>query len=430
MTGSVSYSFWRQNQLFLPTSTLSGATNSSNLGTRPDAKMDVLLTNVNLTSRPLHDVTVNLRYRYYHVDNNTPVHTFSGTVVPGDSGSPTTKTNLPISFRKQNVAADVAWRLTSKLTAKAGYEWEHWGRSFRETAETNEHIAKGSLDYRPFQWLTGRLTYSHGVRTIGADGYQQVSPVTAAVLPQFRKYDQADRTRDKGEFFVQMNPTETLTVSGSFFAQQDHYFDTSYGLQDSKAYGYSTDLAWAAHERLQLFGSYAHDDYQAFQRNCRIPTGVACSSTGLDDFFTKPRDILDTWHAGLKFTAVPEVLDLDVEYRYTFARSKFNMSSIPGTGTAGAEEPVPMPEIKNAFHVVNAAGRYYVIPQWTLKVVYLYERYRETDFTVDNVSAALAASTVDGFTPTTAGNIRSVLTPIQHPAYEAHFVGFSAGYKF
>ena len=89
-----------------------------------------------------------------------------------------------------------------------------------------------------------------------------------------------------------------------------------------------------------------------------------------------------------------------------------------------------MPEIKNAFHVVNAAGRYYVTPQWTLKVVYLYERYRETDFTADNVSAALAASTVDGFTPTTAGNIRSVLIPIQHPAYEAHFVGFSAGYKF
>jgi hypothetical protein len=43
---------------------------------------------------------------------------------------------------------------------------------------------------------------------------------------------------------------------------------------------------------------------------------------------------------------------------------------------------------------------------------------------------ALAATNVEGFTTTAAGNTRSVLIPIQHPAYEAHFVGFSVGYKF
>ena len=430
LTGSVSYSLWRQNQLFLPTSMLSGATNSSNLGTRPNAKMDVLLTNLNLTSRPLQDVTVNLRYRYYHVDNDTPSHTFTGVVVPGDSGTPTTKTNVPISFRKQNVATEAAWRITSQLTAKAGYEWEHWGRSFREAAETDEHIGKGSLDYRPLSWITGRLAYSHGVRTIGANGYVPPAFMVAAGLPQFRKYDQADRTRDKGEFFLQASPLDTVTITGTFFAQQDHFFNTSYGLQDSKAYGYSGDFTWTPSEQWNSFGGYAHDDFQSFQRNCRIPTGTPCNTTGLDDFFTKPRDILDTWHAGLNLTAVPEVLDLSIEYRYTFARSKFNMSSIPGTGTAGAEEPVPMPEIKNIFHVVNASARYYVMPQWTLKVSYLYERYTESDFTVDNITPALAATNVEGFTTTAAGNTRSVLIPIQHPAYEAHFVGFSVGYKF
>lgn len=89
-----------------------------------------------------------------------------------------------------------------------------------------------------------------------------------------------------------------------------------------------------------------------------------------------------------------------------------------------------MPEIKNIFHVVNASARYYVMPQWTLKVSYLYERYTESDFTVDNITPALAATNVEGFTTIAAGNTRSVLIPIQHPAYEAHFVGFSVGYKF
>lgn len=430
LTGTVSYNLWRQNQTFLPVSTLTTRNFSDSGATSPDAKMNVLLTNLAVTSRPLRDVTLTARYRYYHLDNDTPVQTFTSVVLPGDTGTAETKSNMPMSFRKQNTSAEVAWRLNSKLTAKAGYEWEHWGRSFREAAEIDEHIAKAAIDYRPLRWLLGRFTYSHGVRTLGADGYVQVSPITAAVLPQFRKFDQADRTRDKGEFFVQANPIDTMTVSGSFFAQQDHYFNTSYGLQESKAYGYSGDFAWTPSERVSLFGGYAHDDYQASQRNCRIPTGLPCDSLGRDDFFAKPRDILDTWHAGMNLVAVPQVLDLSLEYRYTFARSKYGMSGVPGQSVATAEEPASMPEIKNVFHVVNASARYHVTSQWMLRLVYLYERYQETDFTVDNITPSLANVTVDGFTPVTAGNVRSVLIPIQHQAFEAHFVGFSVGYKF
>jgi len=46
---------------------------------------------------------------------------------------------------------------------------------------------------------------------------------------------------------------------------------------------------------------------------------------------------------------------------------------------------------------------------------------------VDNVSASLVNVTVGGFTAATAQNVCSVLIPIQHPAYEAHFVGVQRG---
>ena len=429
LTAGISYGLWRQNQTFLPVSTLPGATNISNDGAvGPNAAMNVLNTNLNLTSRPLQDVTVTARYRYYNLDNNTPVHRFAN--VPREDGTTLLQlNNLPISFRKQNVGTDVAWRITSKLTAKAGYEWEHWGRSFREVAELDEHIAKGSLDYRPLSWITSRLTYSHGVRAIGGQANAYLPPATmvAAGLPQFRKFDQADRTRDKGEFFLQVNPLETVTVSGTFYAQQDHFFNTSYGLQDTKAYGYSSDVSWTPSERWHLFAGYAHDDYQARQQNCGAITAAAPCNPA-NTFFAKPRDILDTWNAGMNLTAIPNLLDLNLDYRYTFGRSKFGMAGTPGA--IPAAQPAAMPDIKNIFHVVNASTRYYVTPQWTLKMVYLYERYRESDFTVDNVTPSLANVTVDGFTTAAAGDVRSVLVPIQHPAYEAHFVGFSAGYKF
>lgn len=432
LTGSVAYSLWRQNQTFLPVSTLTTRNFSDAGATSPDAAMNVLLTNVNLTSRPLSNVTLAAHYRFYHLDNDTPVQRFTNVLAPGDV-TPTVRTinNLPISFRKQNVGTDVAWRITSKLTAKAGYEWERWGRSYREAAGMDEHTAKAALDYRPLSWITSRLTYSHGVRAIGGQANAYLPPTTmvAVGLPQFRKFDQADRTRDKGEFFLQVNPVETVTVSGTFFAQQDHYFNTSYGLQDTKAYGYSGDVSWAAHERLSLLGGYVHDDYQARQQSCHVAFGGNCFPVNqANTYFAKPRDILDTWNIGMNLAAIPNVLDLGLDYRYTFARSKFGMAGTPGGLAAG--EPVPMPEIKNIFHIVNASARYYVTSQWTLKMVYLYERYRESDFTVDNVTPSLANVTVDGFTTQTAADVRSALIPIQHPAYEAHFVGFSIAYTF
>lgn len=347
---------------------------------------------------------------------------------PGDL-NPTsgTKTNLPISFRKQNLGTDAVWRVTSRVTAKAGYEWEHWGRSFREVAEMDEHVGKASVDYRPWRWVMTRLSYSHGVRTIGADGYVPIGG-NATALPQFRKFDQADRTRDKGEWFMQFTPIETVTVSGTFFAQQDHFFNTSFGLQESRAYGYSTDVSWAPTERLSLFTGYAHDDYQSRQQNCHIGFPATTCADPNNTYFARPRDLLDTWHAGMNLVAIPDRLDVSVDYRYTFGRSKYGMAGVPGGAAAG--DPAAMPDIKNVFHTLNVATRYRVTPQWTLKVVYLYERYRESDFTVDNVSASLANFGFDGFTTTSAADVRSVLVPIQHQAYEAHFTGFSVAYTF
>jgi len=426
-TGSVSYSLWRQDQTFLPVSTLSARNFSDAGATSPNAAMNVLQTTFGLTSRPITDVTLAARYRYYHLDNNTPTQTFSDVLLPGDTGTGQTSSTMPISFRKQNISTDAAWRITKYLTLKAGYEWEHWGRSFREAASSNEHVAKAALDYRPTAWAVSRLTYNHAVRTIGANGYVQVSPLTAAVLPQFRKFDQADRSRDKGEWFLQATPIETVTFTALLYVQQDHYFNTIYGLQESRAYGYSADFTWGPSERLVFFGGYAHDDYQSRQQNCYLPFGsVACDPQ--NNYFAHPRDLLDTWHAGATVIVIPQLLDLNLDYRYTFGRSKYGMTAAPGGIAAG--DPVSMPDIKNVFHMINASARYYVTPQWTLKMIYLYERYRESDFTVDNVTPSLANVVVDGFITTSAADVRSVLIPILHKAYEAHFMGFSVAYRF
>jgi MtrB/PioB family decaheme-associated outer membrane protein len=431
LTAATSVSLWRQNETFLPVTTLSSRNFSDAGATSPDAKMNVFLANVGVSTRPLRDVTAGARYRYYELDNETPVHQFTNVLNPGDltpvpGAANASRQNVPIGFRKQNASTDIAWRIAPQITAKVGYEWEHWGRTLREARESNEQIAKGSVDVRPWQVLLGRFTFSHGVRTIGADGYIPLGG-NATALPLLRKFDEADRTRDKGEFFVQASPVDPVTISGSFFAQQDIYFNSPFGLQNARAYGWSADISWSAGDRLSLFSGYAHDDYQSTLQSCFIPGGTATCDPA-NTFFTRPRDLLDTLHAGLTFVIVPQRVDLGLDYRYTFGRSKREQSSNPGGLPAG--EPASVPEIKNVFHVANVVIRHYLTTQWTLKVGYSYERYRETDFTVDTVSPSLANVSAGGFTTPAAGDVRSVLIPIQHPAFEAHIVAFSVGYKF
>jgi MtrB/PioB family decaheme-associated outer membrane protein len=433
LTAAASYSLWRQNETFLPYTTIAGFTgNTTNTGaSSPDAKMNVLLSNVGLSTRPLRDVTLTARFRYYQLDNETPVHQFTNVLNPGDitpvpGAANASRINVPIGFRRENFGTDATWRVTSQLTAKAGYEWEHWVRTLRETRDSSEHIAKAAMDYKPINWILSRVTYSHGVRTIGADGYLPLGG-NAVALPLLRKFDEADRTRDKGEIFLESSPLDTVTVSGSLFAQLDTFFNSAFGLQSARAYGWSGDVSWSPFERLNLFTGYAHDDYQSRQQSCFIPFGATTCNLA-NAFFTRPRDILDTFHTGLSLLLIPHRLDLDLAYRYTFGRSKREQSSISGGAAAG--EPAVVPEIKNVFHVITAAARYHFTPQWTLKLVYLYERYRETDFTVDNVTPSLANVSVEGFQTPAAGDVRSVLIPIQHPSYEAHIVGFSIGYRF
>ncbi len=427
LTGQVSYSMWRQDDTFLPYTTVAGFTgNTTDAGAKSaDAKMNTLLGNVAFTTRPLRNVTAKLKYRYYELDNDTPSHTFTDVLNSSDrTPGSSVKTNLRRGYRKENATGDVSWRVTPKVTAKAGYEWEHWRRAHREVGTTTEHIGKVGLDLRPFGWLSGRAKYSHGVRTHGAGGYIPLG-ANATALPEFRKFTQADRTRDQGSVSLQVSPLDDVTVSGSFSAQNDNFFNTSYGVQEFKSYGLSADVSWLPIERLDLFFGYAHDDYESTQQNCSVG-GTLCDPA-TETFFTKPRDILDSVHTGFHLLVIPNRMDLSMSYRYTYARSKIGSGSVPGGGAV----PATWPTIKNTFHTVNVGSQYRVTPRWSLKLNYTYERYLESDFTTDGVPESLANFSFDGFS--TAGSradVRTVLIPVQHPNYDAHFVTFSTVFTF
>lgn len=346
---------------------------------------------------------------------------------PGDlAPQQGTQTAVPIGFRKQNASSEVSWRITPKVTAEVGYDWEGWQRAHREVKSTNEQTARGAFDVRPVRWLLGRLSLSHGVRTFGAGSYTSIGENATAFggagLPQFRKFDEADRTRDKADVFLQATPIDAVELSGSFFGQQDNYFDTEFGLQESEAYGWSLDASWAPLARLNLFAGYAHDEYQSTQQNCPIVGAGMCDADA--GVFARPRDILDTVHSGINLIVIPERMDLGLGYRFNFGRSKI------GSNTSDGGDLAQTPDITNSFHGIDVLGRYRLSKHWVVQVNYLYEKYLENDFTTDGITPSLANVAFDGFQTGSAADVRSVLLPLEHPNAAIHFVAFSLGYHF
>ncbi|HLB11821.1 MAG TPA: MtrB/PioB family decaheme-associated outer membrane protein, partial [Dehalococcoidia bacterium] len=438
LTGGFSYSLWRQNETFLPWSTVAptsgpfagviGNFATDTGATSLDGKMDVVTANVNLTTRPLRNVTTTTRYRYYELDNDTPEHTFSGVFSPegrpDNTPDPTfAETSEPRAFRKQNASQEVAWRIIPQVTLKGGYEWEHWNRTHREVESSNEHTFRGVVDVRPWPWLLARLSYGQGVRTIGANAYE-VPPLMVDRLPQLRKFDEADRTRRKGDVYLQIDPLDTLTLSGSFYGQDDNYFNSAYGLQEAQAFGWSADVSWAPMERLMLYAGYAHDEYKSHQESC-AGSGLCNVVTRVEVYSVRPRDLLDSVHAGVNFDIIPRRLDLSLGYRFSFGRSKYAQAGVPGGTAAG--EPGPVEDVTNLFHVVNVVARYFLTPNWTLKLGYQYERYDEEDFTTDGIPQALAGLPVSAIAQADA---RTIVLGFQHPSYEAHIVALTLGYRF
>ncbi len=439
LTAAGSYAFWRQDEEFLPYTSLAGAGNTTDAGQRsPDAKMDVGMLNLGLSTRPVRDVNLRFKYRLYDLENDTEEHTFTNVLAGSSDVTPvgaSVHTSEPLDFRKQNASADASWRVLRPLTLRVGYEWERWDRDHREVGQSNEHIVKAGADIQPLPWVLGRFTYAHGVRTIGGD-YTPLGG-NADSLPQFRKFDESDRTRDKGDVLVQVSPLDTLTLSGTFFIQNDGYWNTDFGVWHSQAWGYSGDISWAPTERLGLFAGYARDYYRSKQQNCFISItpvggvipppadalpGSVCGATNI--FEVRPRDTLDAVNVGANYTVIPAKLDLSAGYRFAFGKSRYQLGSVPGG--AAASEPGDVPDVKNQFHVFNIVARYFLTPNWVLKLGYQYERYDENDFTTDDVPSALANLT--GATAT--ADVRSILLGAQHPDYEAHIVALSVGFRF
>jgi len=453
LTGTFSYGLRFQDDNFIPhtinSAIVAGCGPMNSPACLPaeslDGEVHTRLLNLQFTSRPLQDISVGVRYRLYDFDDQTRNITFpfvvrtDSTLVTDAAGNAESRTSSRFSYTKHNAGADVGWRLLTPLFLKVGYEWERWDRDerHREAPLTDEHTPKVSLDYTPFDWLLLRASYAHSWRRIS--DYNPFAHLEHTVTPEefvadvpqaqstlLRKYDEADRDRDRVDFLAQLTLLDTLTVTPSVSFRDDDYKNSVLGLQDNESWAAGLDVSWSPMEGLTLFASYMREELFARQRSrYREPPGQLENLTY--DWVAKNEDVIDTFGVGLDAALIPKKLDLRLAWTYSRATGTMEAFNplTPSGGTAAQNRSataVDFPDIEDSLHQLEASLRYHITPAWFVRIGYIFEMFDITDFRTDDIQPFMGS--VDPASGT------SIFLGAQVRDYTAHILTFSVGYKF
>jgi MtrB/PioB family decaheme-associated outer membrane protein len=82
-------------------------------------------------------------------------------------------------------------------------------------------------------------------------------------LPGMRRYNLADRNRDRLRSSLEWQASERLSLQGSFEFDRDDYLNSVFGLRRSSTWNTSVDASYTPHERLTVSAFYTHEDQKA-----------------------------------------------------------------------------------------------------------------------------------------------------------------------
>ncbi|WP_337287038.1 MtrB/PioB family decaheme-associated outer membrane protein [Candidatus Methylomirabilis sp.] len=473
ITGKVSYGWRLQDESFV-SHTINPALAADPQLALPrnslDGEIRTTLVTLNGTSRPLAALPLTLYggYRFYDFNNRTPEIVFPTHTVRDTSLTAETRVTAPSSYTKHNAHLDAGYSLLSDLHFKLGYEWERWDRDsqYRETPTSDEHFLKTSVDFTPVDWLLFRgayrrswrnideyVTQAHEAHVVSDIEGEDLGPGVPNLQGQsilLRKFDEADRTRDRVELLASVTPFETLNFTTTYSLIRDDFDKSGLGLQESWGWSLGGDLAYSPFSWLSFFVNYMREEfkYDQLSRSRPVVSNVSTATTpAAGCAFTNPtaavsnvvcdfsdfnwrslnRDKVDTYGVGTDVALIPKRLNFRLTYTFSDADTIINsfnpVTPTSGTGAQQASaKAVRYPVANTNLHTLIAALRYNVTTNWSLKGEYRFERFKEKDWSTDTIGQS-GLTNLPATTDTFLG-----AQFLQN--YEAHIAAFTLRYQF
>lgn len=381
LTANVSFGRATQNEPLVASTINSALVAPPLLRTTAEAAGNVVSMVYGLNSRPVENVWLNARYRYYDYANKT--EHFEVRQLVGDYNLGTnTWENEPLSVRRHTLDLDASFTPMKFLALGAGYTREAAKRSFRIFENTAEDVFRVTADSTGNQYFSVRLKYERSLR----DGSDFDAHLLEEVdeQPDMRHFDVANRTRSRTTAILTLTPVDWLSLSGSVADGRDDYDDTGFGLRDNRnrMYGIGADLMPSDTVTFGVF--YGREKYTALQYSrTSNPLPNPTFNDPTRDWWIDSSDRVNTVTANLDLIkAIPKV-DLRFGYDLSDGDAAYVYGQ-PANQTVFTTTPLAqLPTLSNRLRGARADLQYYLRPDVAVGVVYRYEDYDVRDFALD-----------------------------------------------
>jgi len=273
-------------------------------------------------------------------------------------------------------------------------------------------------------------------------------------LPGMRRFDMADRTRDKLRGSVDWRATEQLSLQAGVDFNRDDYTRSVYGLRSGKDLAINLDATWAMSETASVAAFATHEDLRTQANgNTYVANSAATSVNGATavvggcfdtfaalsanykvdrclDWRSNMQDRVDTFGATLRDTHLAGGrLEIDATLAVSLARSTNDMhggnyannplavaGAPAGTPAAYYVPATPLPLVKADTVDLHLNGKYALSKASAVRVGYRFQHMVSSDWSYQ------------GLQP---GGINTVLpTREQAPRYTVHTIAVSYVYSF
>ncbi len=430
---TLGYGIAKQDEKFLPHTINSAIADPNSQLVLPKSSLDgeirTLTGSYFVSARPIKDLSLEGNFRYYEFDNKTEEIIFPGRVAYGDYQLDTLgRASLPYEYTKREYGIKANVKPISYVSGGLGYKYERLTRAFRNVNKSGENSYIFSLDLFPVSWVTVRNSYTRSERKAKAynpDAVEETYPEGEVVinphLEELRRFDQADRNRDRFVSQASVEVFEKMDLMLGAYIQLDDYPKSSYGVKEARSTALSVGVNFYPVSRFSFYGDYTREflftDMQSRLRN--VVGGVGTDSVE-NDWGTKVKDLTDVFSLGFQVDVIPQELSWQANYTYSYSWGRNDNYFTPGGSPSGDAPPWPI--TKNELQSANSFIRYKISENVSVWGEYRFEKYFIKDFALDNLAPQMLGVSNQG--------LRSVFLGAQQPDYEGSVFGLKLSYQF
>lgn len=395
LSGSAAVGEASQDEVFLPYSINPEYSDLPLPRATLDGRVDSSTFNLagKLVARLNSRLSITARAKYDERDNRTPVDEY--TRVISDIVLAEGRANRPFGFERSEVSADVRYRLSHAVRLSAGGKRTDLDRTLQAVEQSDETTWWGEVKLQPWAWSQIRLRGETARRDI--DAYHPRDDGGPVDHPLFRKFNQADRDRDRMLAELYLTPAEGLGVNLNLHYAKDDYEKSEIGLQRSRVTGYTVGADYAMAERITLYAYASRDDIES---DLDGSYGSQAWTAGTDDRIA-------TVGAGLT-AQLSEKSRLGVDAVWADTDGDIAVQT--------SLQESPFPTLRTTLKNLRLHFSHDVRENWGYRLLAEFENYDSSDWAIDGLG-------VDGLDPLLAFGLLS-------PNYSAWKLWAQASYRF